>query len=472
MNPVAEAAAWSLIHFLWQGLLLWVGCALALHLSRRARPELRYLLGCAALLVALLCPLLTFLNLHSGSPSALDGFDPMLLQQPGGVLPAELPSRRLDQLRGNLLPILPWALGGWAAGAALLALRLAGGWLWMQRLRRNLEPLDAAWEARLQALARGMGLRMARAGISRRVASPQVIGWIRPLILVPVGCLSGLDPAGLEALLVHELAHIRRRDCLANLLQSLVECLLFYHPAVWWISRRVRLEREACCDDAAVRFCGDPLHYAETLNRLDDLRTLIPSPAQGATGGTLMLRITRLISPQGIAPRTAWALPLLALSLAAGAALFAQEAKPAPKPTPKAEAKAEASTPKPAKPRKTEVEAAKEAAEKGKQEAELARQRAQAEAEKAGTEKVYRNTNREITFMILRDGDKTYLDFKVRRATRAEVDKALARIEILAKDGMNHGGGNWPLNSEVKPDEETLSFELSRMTLESIRKTL
>lgn len=468
MSPFAQTLAWSLLHFLWQGLLLWACTALALRLARKARPELRYLLSCAGLLLALLCPPLTFLHLHPGPTPVLAELEPALLQQAAGALPPDLPITLMARLRGSLMPILPWALGGWALGAALLALRLAGGWLWMQRLRRDLDPLEAAWEARLQALAQTLGLRQVRAGVSRCVASPQVIGWIRPLILVPAGCLTGLDPAGLEALLVHELAHIRRRDYLVNLLQSLVECLLFYHPGVWWISRRMRLEREACCDDAAVHHCRDPLHYAETLNRLDDLRTLIPSLAQEATGGTLMLRITRLLDSRGAAPRSAWALPTLILSLVAAAALVAQEAKPAPKPAP---SRTEGSTAKAPKNREA-AEKVRQEAERTKQEAELARQRAQKESESASTEKVYRDTSREITFMILRDGDKTYVDFRVKRATRAEVEKALARIEILAKDGMNHGGGKWPLSGVPEPNEETLSFELNRMTLESIRKTL
>lgn len=475
MSPLAQTLAWSLLHFFWQGVLLWALTGLALRLARHARPELRHTLGCAALLLALLCPVLTFLHLlHSPTPM-LDGFESALLQQPVGVLPPKLPISLMGRLHRSLMPILPWALGAWTLGSALLTLRLAGGWLWMQRLRRGWEPLEADWENRLQTLARTLGLGPVRAGISRRVTSPQVIGWIRPLILVPAGCLTGLDPVGLEALLVHELAHIRRRDYLVNLLQSLVECLLFYHPGVWWISQRVRLEREACCDDAAVRHCGDPLHYAETLNHLDDLRNLIPSPAQGATGGTLMLRITRLIDPRGTAPRSTWALPAVLLSLVAAAALVAQESKHTPRPTPN---RAESSTSKPAKPKESaeksrqEADRTRQEAERNKQEADQARQRAQEDSGNASSEKVYRDTSREITFMILRDGDKTYIDFRVKRATREEVDKALARIEILAKDGMNHGGGKWPLSGVPQPNEETLSFELNRMTLESIRKTL
>ena len=95
------------------------------------------------------------------------------------------------------------------------------------------------------------------------VEVPTVIGWLRPVVLMPASALSGMGPQQLEAILAHELAHIRRHDYLVNLLQTVVETLLFYHPAVWWLSGRIRVERENCCDDLAVSLCGDPYAYAE-----------------------------------------------------------------------------------------------------------------------------------------------------------------------------------------------------------------
>jgi hypothetical protein len=141
-----------------------------------------------------------------------------------------------------------------------------------------------------------------------------VVGWVRPLLLMPAGLLSGLDPTAVEALLAHELAHIRRHDYLVNFTQCVVEILLFYHPAVWWISRRVRTERELCCDDVAVAWCADPQLYAETLNRLHELRSRSLTPALAATGGDFMFRIKRLLIPSAIQSGTPRRFNLAALA--------------------------------------------------------------------------------------------------------------------------------------------------------------
>jgi hypothetical protein len=121
------------------------------------------------------------------------------------------------------------------------------------------------------------------------------MGLLRPIILLPLGFFTNLDPLAAEAVLAHELAHLRRLDGLVNGLQCVIEVLFFFHPAVWWISRRIRTEREHCCDDAAVLACGDAVFYAETLSRLDELRDRPPSLALLANGGNLMERLRRLL---------------------------------------------------------------------------------------------------------------------------------------------------------------------------------
>src|SRR6185295_14003751 len=108
---------------------------------------------------------------------------------------------------------------------------------------------------------------------SAAVAVPTLIGWLKPVVLLPASALSGLSPEQLQAILAHELAHVRRHDYLVNLLQSMVETLLFYHPAAWWVSARVRAEREHCCDDLAVDVCGDRDSYATALAELESRRT-------------------------------------------------------------------------------------------------------------------------------------------------------------------------------------------------------
>ena len=162
----------------------------------------------------------------------------------------------------------------WLAGVAILTLRLFSGWMWVQRMKsHDAQPVHEGLDAMGRRLMRRLHIvRAVRFLESRRVDVPTVIGWLRPVVLLPVSTLAGLTPRQVEAILAHELAHIRRHDYLVNLLQTVVETLLFYHPAVWWLSHRIRVERENCCDDLAVSLCGDPVAYAAALAELEGLR--------------------------------------------------------------------------------------------------------------------------------------------------------------------------------------------------------
>jgi hypothetical protein len=127
------------------------------------------------------------------------------------------------------------------------------------------------------------------------VEVPSLIGWLRPVVLLPASALTGLTPRQIEAILAHELAHVRRHDYLVNLAQTVIETLLFYHPGVWWVSRRARVEREHCCDDLVVGVVGDARGYALALTRMEELRTEASEYALALTGGELMKRIRRLL---------------------------------------------------------------------------------------------------------------------------------------------------------------------------------
>ena len=124
---------------------------------------------------------------------------------------------------------------------------------------------------------------------------PLVVGCLRPSVVLPIAAIAQLDAAQVEAILAHELAHVRRHDYLVNLMQTLAETLLFYHPAVWWLSARIRDEREHCCDDVAVAVCGDPVGYAAALTELEAWRSRELSLAAAATGGSLLIRVRRIL---------------------------------------------------------------------------------------------------------------------------------------------------------------------------------
>jgi len=333
MNPILHTLGWTLLHFLWEGLVLGLLAWGALALMQRRSPEARYGTALAFFGLMALAPAATFLLLMPHAPQAAAT---VVAGGPGGSAPLHW----LPRLKQWLDPGLPTVLLVWIAGVALLSFRFAGSLFYLQRLTAvGIEPAPAEWHLVVARLSREMGLRRAvRLLRSLRVEAPMVVGWIRPVILVPAAAFTGLSPAQIEAVLAHEMAHIRRCDFLVNLVQSIVETLLFFHPAVWWLSSRLRAERELCCDDTAVAFCGDRAVYARALATLEGLRQ--PAPAElrlGADGGSLMTRIRRLLQPQ-LAPNPRFrsaALALAAAGILAGAAIQ----QPTPKPEPGQEKK-------------------------------------------------------------------------------------------------------------------------------------
>jgi len=215
--------------------------------------------------------------------------------------------------------VQPWLVPVWLLGVTALSLRFAGGWLQVQRLRyHSTSPATAAVSDAVRRLSARLGLRR-RVSVLRspRVAGPLTLGWLRPAILLPASTLSGLDPRQLELVLAHELAHVRRHDYLVNLLQSVAEILLFFHPAAWWLSRRIREEREMCCDDVAVATCGDPVSLARALATLEQHRATRVGLVAAATGGSLLVRVRRLLGmPSTPDPRpSGWVSLLLVVGL-------------------------------------------------------------------------------------------------------------------------------------------------------------
>jgi HEAT repeat protein len=215
---------------------------------------------------------------------------------------------------------------------------LLAAWLGVHRFRTlGATPAGTACAGAVRRLMNRLGITRAVTVLeSTAVRVPAVIGALRPVLLVPASALTGLTPQQLEVLLAHELAHIRRHDYLVNLVQSVVETILFYHPAVWWVSGRVRAEREHCCDDLAVALCGDRNLYVGALVGLEELRGA-PVLAAAASGGSLLERVRRLVAPDlphaGATPRWQAGAIALAAVLAVGVPALSQpQGPPAPGP--------------------------------------------------------------------------------------------------------------------------------------------
>src|SRR2546422_3972899 len=199
-----------------------------------------------------------------------------------------------------------WQGGGLAALFVLEARGVgrAGGLILIERMRRReIKQVGAELYAKCLALQRRMGLdRVIRYCECHRLDVPAVLGWFRPVVLLPVRALTGLTEAQIEAVIAHELAHIRRLDCFVNLFQIAAETLLFYHPAVWWVSQRIRAEAENCCDDEAISLCGDAVNYARALTLMEEWRTA-PALMMAANRSPLAERVIRLLGWDGAAGR-------------------------------------------------------------------------------------------------------------------------------------------------------------------------
>jgi D-alanyl-D-alanine endopeptidase (penicillin-binding protein 7) len=209
---------------------------------------------------------------------------------------------------------LMWIVCLWALCAAALGVRMALGLLWIGRVAQG-RRTDAHWQAHVSRLAAQFGVtRAVRLRIVDNLASPITAGWWRPVVLVPASLVSGMSPHLLEALLAHEMAHVKRFDYLVNLGQNVVETLLFYHPAVWWISGRIRAEREQIADDVAARQLGEPRRLALALSELERFQFSTHHLAQAANGGDLMSRIKRLVRPDTQALNWKAAIPVLGLA--------------------------------------------------------------------------------------------------------------------------------------------------------------
>jgi len=321
-GPVAEAIGWALLHLIWQGAVVAAILAAVLALLDRRSANARYIASCAALALLLILGVATGVRAYepvnaiaSTPPVAAAPIAYNLSIPTDAPMELSLGARLLATARHSL----PSVVMVWLIGVALLSSRLLMTWLKTQRLARGAaRAANDEWHRMVTRLAKAMQLRRAvRLVESAAVEVPAVIGWLRPIILLPASTLTGLAPRQIEMVLAHELAHIRRHDFFVNLLQAVVETLMFYHPAVWWMSHRVRIERENCCDDLAVAVCGDAIQYARALARLEELRA--PEIAMAANGGSLLDRIRRIAGAraESIGLGSRWTAAVAMLSIVA-----------------------------------------------------------------------------------------------------------------------------------------------------------
>ena len=302
------ALGWTVLHSLWQALAIALLMMLALLFFQNKSSAFKYKLVSGALLLVLFASVLTFgiYYQQAHEATAFTGPDIETLAQ---VVPlasaADLHtsgtlSSYIDFFNQNI----PFITMVWLLGLCFFLVRLVGGLLYIQRIKHSHHTaVSEYWQQKISALGGKLSLRRpVRLVESSLAAVPMVIGFFKPVVLMPLGAINNLTEAEVEAILAHELAHIRRYDFLINILLSFVEALFYFNPAVWWIAANIRSERENCCDDIAIELCGDSLVYAKALMRLEELELAVPSYAMtmSSSNGELLQRIKRILQQ----PRT------------------------------------------------------------------------------------------------------------------------------------------------------------------------
>ncbi|OON70887.1 M56 family metallopeptidase [Hymenobacter sp. CRA2] len=328
-----RATGFTLLHSLWQGAAVALAAAILLLLMPRHRAAVRYRVLLGALLLAVALAAATFVRYYHTTPLAsADTTSSMpAARNMAPAVHADFADHAQAVLAVGTTYVekhLPLLVGAWLLGILAMMLRLLAGLAYVRRLRRyRVAALPEAWQQRLDALCAQAGLtRPVRVLASALVSSPVVVGYVKPVVLLPLSALTGLTPRELEVILAHEVAHVLRQDYLVNLLQALVEVVFFYHPAVWFLSAALRTEREHCCDDVAARLCGDARTLAQALSSLAELayaEARSPRLVLAATGpageSELLSRVRRLVTRPTAAPtfwESCWAAAVVLLSAA------------------------------------------------------------------------------------------------------------------------------------------------------------
>ncbi|MGG7666128.1 M56 family metallopeptidase [Dyadobacter sp. BHUBP1] len=331
-SPAVSAFGWTLIHSIWQGTLLMLVAVAAFYFLRKKSANMHYLAGVGFLFAQVIASVGTFIYYYSKTTSAVSNvkalarYTALSTSRTWAEVSRDLPITFKIQMW--LTAHLHELVICWLIGSGILLLRFAGGWVFTERLRINAKiVMDKEWRARFGVIIAKMNISKAvEFRETAKVLTPMVIGTFSPVVLIPVGLLSGFSTAQVEAILAHELAHIRRNDYLINMLQSFVEVIFFFHPAIWWLSEKVRAEREHCCDDIALAVCGDKMSLAHALVKVAEWQATPGLAMAFASKKPLLLhRVQRVLGLNPKPVRTFSSLPamIFAIGLVIGISAYA-----------------------------------------------------------------------------------------------------------------------------------------------------
>lgn len=295
-----NAVGWTLLHSFWQSLIVLLIVAGLLYFGSALRSGIRYAIACGGLLLTVLLSTMTFLDLAiERAPDTSSAMSHATVYHTGGPTMIYTQDQNVfTSISAALEQNMSWVVLLWVIGFSVFALRTLIGTLTSYSIRSDASPIGGEWTGYVQRTAYALGVtRMIRIAESTRISGPMVMGYFKPLILIPVGMIGGLTTQQLETIFLHELAHIRRHDYLVNVLQIVVESIFFFNPFVSVLSNIIRREREYCCDDLVVSLHGNTSAYAHALVSLAERQLASPTLALSLAGNKneLLIRIKRIM---------------------------------------------------------------------------------------------------------------------------------------------------------------------------------
>lgn len=305
-EELVYALGWTVVHSLWQGIGIALVMAGLMLVLQKQPAKVRYQLAYTALILVLTLSVITFIDLYQFARLENTQEITLLtkiqatadLMSASPAIATEPPL--LQRFTSYFNEHMPLIVSLWLFGVAFFLLRLLGGLAYLQHLKTaHIYQVETHWEDMLEFLSEKLPIKRAVTLMeSALVRVPVVVGHFKPIILMPVGAVNGLTVEQVEAILAHELAHIARNDYFLNVVQSVIEALLYFNPAVWWISANIRNERENCCDDTAVRLCGNSLEYAKALVAIQEMNQSAPNFAMafGKKKHQLLNRVKRILN--------------------------------------------------------------------------------------------------------------------------------------------------------------------------------
>jgi beta-lactamase regulating signal transducer with metallopeptidase domain len=315
LEPFAKKIGWVCLHSIWQAVIVASVLAICLRLIPRntyAALNARYFIATFSLVALPVFSIGTYLSIDLEPLETRTVVEAVTVAPIAETLvPGVGVPEILERILSTVEPWLPWASLVWAIGVTIAAIRIAIGWIVMRRIiQRAGRSTDDTWQICIRKISQAIGVRtVVTVLISSDISSPVVFGWIKPVILWPAWALTGISPSMIDAIITHELAHVRRHDMVVNALQLCIDVLFFHHPAAWWISAQVRSEREHCADELAIAAMesakiGTRVFYAQSLLTLEENRNL-SAFAMAANGGKLIHRIRRIAGVDQTSPSTA-----------------------------------------------------------------------------------------------------------------------------------------------------------------------